>query len=286
MTLYHATAKMNNVQTDVQYAADLPKTLVDMGKIEQVILNLIENAIAAMEETEEKVLRITIGREAVIGKNDFLRVTIADTGTGIRKQDMTKLFEPFLPPRLPVKEPAWGFPYHSASFRITAAESGRRTTSGEGHPSFSKSRSPGTRTGPYKRKEMAWEKFWWSMMKPKSYRLLQDFLTSKGYEVATALNGAEALAKVREMKPDIVLLDIIMPGMGGIDTLKEIKKIDPSIAVIMVTAVVDEELANRAVKLGAFDYITKPINIEYLETCVMIKMIYVLDERAGYPQKP
>ncbi|MHB9098124.1 MAG: response regulator [Syntrophales bacterium] len=117
-------------------------------------------------------------------------------------------------------------------------------------------------------------------------RLLQDFLSSKGYEVATALNGAEALTKVREMKPDIVLLDIIMPGMGGIDTLKEIKRIDPTIAVIMVTAVVDEELANRAVKLGAFDYITKPINIDYLETCVMVKMIYVLDERAGYPQKP
>ena len=115
-------------------------------------------------------------------------------------------------------------------------------------------------------------------------RLLKDFLTSKGYEVYTALNGAEALTVVKEAKPDIVLLDIIMPGMGGIDTLKEIKKIDPTTAVIMVTALIDEELANRAVKLGAFDYITKPINIDYLETCVMVKMIYVLDERAGYPQ--
>ncbi len=117
-------------------------------------------------------------------------------------------------------------------------------------------------------------------------QLLKDFLTSKGYEVYTALNGAEALALVKEVKPDIVLLDIIMPGMGGIDTLKEIKKIDPTTAVIMVTAVIDEELANRAVKLGAFDYITKPINIDYLETCVLVKMIYVLDERAGYPQGP
>ncbi|MHB8908485.1 MAG: response regulator [Syntrophales bacterium] len=117
-------------------------------------------------------------------------------------------------------------------------------------------------------------------------RLLKDFLTSKGYEVATALNGAEALAKVKEIHPDIVLLDLVMPGMHGIDTLKEIKKIDPSIGVIMVTGVVDEELANRAVKLGAFDYIIKPINIDYLETCVMVKMIYILDERAGYPQKP
>ena len=115
-------------------------------------------------------------------------------------------------------------------------------------------------------------------------RLLKDFLTSKGYEVYMALNGAEAIALVKEVKPDIVLLDIIMPGMGGIDTLKEIKKIDPTTAVIMITAVIDEELANRAVKLGAFDYITKPINIDYLETCVMVKMIYVLDERAGYPQ--
>ena len=115
-------------------------------------------------------------------------------------------------------------------------------------------------------------------------RLLKDFLTSKGYEVHTALNGTEAIALVKEVKPDIVLLDIIMPGISGIDTLKEIKKIDPTTAVIMITAVIDEELANRAVKLGAFDYITKPINIDYLETCVMVKMIYVLDERAGFPQ--
>ena len=117
-------------------------------------------------------------------------------------------------------------------------------------------------------------------------RLLENFLTSKGYEVYTALNGADALALVKKVKPDIVLLDIMMPGMGGIDTLKEIKKIDPTTAVIMVTAIIDEELANRAVKLGAFDYITKPINIDYLETCVLVKMIYVLDERAGYPKGP
>jgi DNA-binding NtrC family response regulator len=114
-------------------------------------------------------------------------------------------------------------------------------------------------------------------------RLLQEFLMSKGYEVSTALNGEEALAKVKEMKPRIVLLDIMMPGIGGIDTLKEIRKIDPNIAVIMVTAIIDEELANRAVKLGAYDYITKPINIDYLETCVMVKMIQILGERTAPP---
>ena len=54
----------------------------------------------------------------------------------------------------------------------------------------------------------------------------------------------------------------------------------------MIAGFIDEELANKTVKLGAFDYITTPFNLDYLEPCVMVKMIYVLDERAGYPQGP
>ena len=67
--------------------------------------------------------------------------------------------------------------------------------------------------------------------------LLRQFLTSKGYEVYTAPDGQTAIARVRELRPHIVLLDIMMPGMGGIDTLKEIKKVDPRVAVIMLTAI-------------------------------------------------
>lgn len=104
-------------------------------------------------------------------------------------------------------------------------------------------------------------------------RLLKKYLTSKSYDVHTALNGAEAIQVVKEVEPHIVLLDIIMPGMGGIDTLKEIKKINPNIVVIMVTAVIDEELAKRALELGADDYITKPLDLKYIETCVMVKLI-------------
>ena len=103
-------------------------------------------------------------------------------------------------------------------------------------------------------------------------RLLKKFLVSKAYEVCTAANGKTAIEKIRNAKPDIVLLDIVMPGIGGIDILKEIKKIDPDIAVIMVTALSNEALAKNALSFGAFDYITKPINFDYLETCVMVKM--------------
>ena len=61
--------------------------------------------------------------------------------------------------------------------------------------------------------------------------------------------------------------------MGGIDTLKEIKKVDPEVGVIMVTAVVDEELAKRALELGAYEYIMKPLDLNYLKTVVMVKMV-------------
>ena len=64
--------------------------------------------------------------------------------------------------------------------------------------------------------------------------------------------------------------------MGGIDALKEIRKIDPRVGVIMVTAISDEELGKRAIALGACDYITKPLNFDYLETALMVKMIDLL----------
>jgi YesN/AraC family two-component response regulator len=107
-------------------------------------------------------------------------------------------------------------------------------------------------------------------------RLLQKFLASKAYEVYTAKDGIEAIEKVKEVKPHIVLLDILMPRMGGIEALKEIKKINPKTGVIMVTAVSDEELAKRALQLGADEYITKPIDLNFVEASVLVKVIQLL----------
>ena len=106
--------------------------------------------------------------------------------------------------------------------------------------------------------------------------VLRDFLTVKGYEVYTASDGRSAVAKVKEIRPHIVLLDIMMPGMDGLETLKEIRKADPRVGVIMVTAIFDEELGKRAIELGAYDYITKPVSLDYLETVLRVKMIDVI----------
>jgi DNA-binding response OmpR family regulator len=106
--------------------------------------------------------------------------------------------------------------------------------------------------------------------------VLKEFLSAKGYEVHTALDGTAALKAAQDVRPHVMLLDIIMPGMTGIEVLKEIKKRDPSIAVIMATAVTDEELAKRTLELGAYDYVVKPFNLDYLETVVLVKMAELL----------
>jgi len=106
--------------------------------------------------------------------------------------------------------------------------------------------------------------------------LLRKFLTSKGYDAYTALDGPTAIAKVKAVRPHIVLLDIMMPGMGGIETLKEIRKVDPRVGVIMVTAIADNELGLRTLELGASDYICKPLDLAYLEDVLTAKMIDLL----------
>ena len=84
------------------------------------------------------------------------------------------------------------------------------------------------------------------------------------YDVETALNGADALGAILRERPDVVMLDINMPRMNGVEVLKDIKQIDESIAVIMVTANEQVQMAADALKNGAFGYVPKPFDFRYL----------------------
>ena len=111
---------------------------------------------------------------------------------------------------------------------------------------------------------------------PDSVELLQEFLTSKGYKVVTASSGEEALRKVKEERPHLVLLDVRMPGMNGLDVLRKVREFDQEVGVIMATAVNEEVTGREALKLGAFDYIVKPLNFEYLERSLWYKVTTML----------
>ena len=103
--------------------------------------------------------------------------------------------------------------------------------------------------------------------------MLSRFLIKKGYQAITALSGEEAIKKVKEEKPHLVLLDIRMPVMDGVETLKKIKKIDKKVGVVMITAVREDETGKRCLKLGAYDYVTKPIGLDYLESVIAVKLL-------------
>jgi DNA-binding response OmpR family regulator len=98
---------------------------------------------------------------------------------------------------------------------------------------------------------------------------VKNFFKERNFDVRTANNGKGAVEIVREESPEIVLLDLNMPVMGGIETLKEIRTMANECKVIVVTAMEDLATVDEARKFGAVDYITKPLLLEQLERTVL-----------------
>jgi DNA-binding NtrC family response regulator len=90
---------------------------------------------------------------------------------------------------------------------------------------------------------------------------LAERLQLRHYSVQTANNALEALGLVFKNRPDVIILDLRIPGMDGIETLKTIKKYDPTIEVIMLTGHGDVQSVQEGMKSGAFEYIMKPVDI-------------------------
>jgi len=94
--------------------------------------------------------------------------------------------------------------------------------------------------------------------------ILKNILQEKGYEVECVGNGLDAIKQVKDRKPDLVLLDIRLPGKNGLEVLKKLKEMNDDIIVIMITAYGDVKSAVKTIKAGAYDYITKPFDNEEL----------------------
>ena len=108
---------------------------------------------------------------------------------------------------------------------------------------------------------------------PKLRAALQEFLEGHGLTVGAAASGEEALAQLERLAPSVVLLDVMMPGINGLETLKRIKARRPAAMVIMITGLEEETVMDEALALGAHDYITKPFNLDYLETMLLSKIL-------------
>ena len=113
-------------------------------------------------------------------------------------------------------------------------------------------------------------------------KTIEGILTDEGFEVHCELSAVSALKQIDEMMPDLVILDIWMPDMNGIDALVKIKQDYPYIQVIMMSGHADVETAVKATKLGAYDFIEKPLTIEELLLAVNNALnFYQLEEEIG-----
>jgi DNA-binding response OmpR family regulator len=98
---------------------------------------------------------------------------------------------------------------------------------------------------------------------------MRNFFRKRKYDVLTARNGEEAISLYQEKKPDLVLLDIKMEGMDGVQVLERLKNTDPQARVIMVSGQEDEVVIEKTKKLGALDYVHKPLQLEEIDRVVI-----------------
>ena len=107
---------------------------------------------------------------------------------------------------------------------------------------------------------------------PEICDFLKSFFEDRDFEVKTALSGERALELVETFRPQVMLLDIKMGNMDGLAVLRKVKEKNPRLKVIMVTALETTEKIEEAMRLGADNYITKPLSLEYLENDVREKI--------------
>jgi CheY-like chemotaxis protein len=112
---------------------------------------------------------------------------------------------------------------------------------------------------------------------PEVRLVLTEFLESRGYEVKAVSSGSEALTIVDEVKPHVVLLDVTMPEMDGMETLKRLAALKPGLPIIMVTANADVDVTSKLLAMGAADYIPKPFDLDYLGQAVSIQVSAALE---------
>jgi DNA-binding NtrC family response regulator len=98
----------------------------------------------------------------------------------------------------------------------------------------------------------------------KFLNVLSQRLGTRGIDADTATSGEEALTKISKKNVDVIILDVMMPGIGGIETLKRIRKENPEVQIIMLTGQGTVEKAVKAMKEGAIDFLEKPADIEKL----------------------
>ena len=261
----------NNLAIDIE--PDLPLVMADRRRIVQVVGNLLSNA--AEQSSESSVIRIGAVREAV-----HVAVSVADEGRGIPSERLPYLFRKFTRTggdewgngtggpglglaickgiveahggRIWAESEGLGLGARFSFTIPTVEETGSGTANGPARLSTRSSRRAGAEAGERVRVLAVDDD-------PQALRYVRDALASAGYTPVVTGDPGEALRLVAEEKPDLVLLDLMLPGTDGIELMKDILGAG-DVPVIFVSAYGRDELIARAFDMGAVDYVVKPFS--------------------------
>ena len=261
LSLIERELMLENIEVELRLSEELAPILVDQDQLNQVLLNLLTNARDAMPDGG----RLVVLTETVesLG-HQFVELRVEDTGTGIAPENIAKLFDPFFTTKGESGGTGLGL---SICHGIVEAHGG--SLNGVNLPGGGAAfimRLPGLDERRRERKVLVVDD------EPLFCKKMSRFLVGRGYCVEEAHDGEQALDAYRKNRPDVVLLDLRMPGRDGLDILRELKAFDPTASVIILTAAQEQELVSKARAYGAIDYITKPVDLENLDSSLSSAM--------------
>jgi len=245
----------------VEVGAEIGSMHADLTKVRQILLNLLSNA---SKFTENGVIHLRVSPQG-----DEVLMAVEDSGIGMTEEQLAGLFQAFSQAEASTSKNYGGTGLGlviSRSFcRMMGGDITVKSTPGVGTTftvRIPRIVRPEEATSDAPVADRAGSGFAGTVLviddDPNVHDLLQRALSKKGFRVESALDGASGLARARELVPDAILLDVLMPGMDGWSVLSAVKAADglAGIPVVMVT-MVDEQ--NLGFSLGATDYLTKPV---------------------------
>ena len=234
-----------------RYARPLTPCKLDAKKLQQALLNLILNAI---EVTGEGSRILVFAKTIRNGENKYLELGVRDSGPGVDPAGISRLFDPFYT----TKAQGSGLGLSNVK-RIVEAHKGNVEVRGP------------RRTGSDFCHEVAMESMNRVLVIDDDASIresLEMYLQDKGLAVRTADTGNSGFRACLDYNPQVVILDIRLPDVSGLEILRRIVETCPDLKVIMITAYHDMESAIEAMRYGAYDYIQKPLSVRELDRSI------------------
>jgi CheY-like chemotaxis protein/two-component sensor histidine kinase len=238
------------------FSEDLCHILVDPDRLTQCLLNLYLNAIQAMPEGGY----LTVGSQT--DASGRLLIHVEDTGSGIPPEDIDRIFNPYYT----TKPQGTGLGLAIVHKIVEAHDGGVQVDSTPGKGThFTLTFACRTVTGEMKSMSMNQATILVVDDDIGHLTMLQTLITSWGYRVETLTDGEAAVQRVESGPVDLILMDVRMAAMSGIEALRRIKAYNPAIPIIIMTAYSSVSSAVEALKAGAYDYLIKPLDFDALK---------------------